>query len=64
MVLEFKVPSMVCDRCADTVKSAIANLDSSAKVNVTLETKAVTVETNASLAAVQEAIADVGHTVA
>lgn len=64
MKLEFKVPSMVCEGCVDTVKKAIAKTDSNAQVNIVLETKAVTVETSSSMEAIQEAIAGSGHTVA
>ena len=66
MKLEFKVPSMVCEGCVDTVKKAIAKIDSSAQVDVVLETKAVTVETGSpeQEKAIHQAIADAGHTIA
>ncbi|MDJ1167986.1 heavy-metal-associated domain-containing protein [Roseofilum sp. BLCC_M154] len=64
MKLEFKVPSMVCEGCVDTVKKAIAKVDSTAQVDVVLETKAVTVETESSAESIQQAIAGAGHTVA
>lgn len=64
MKLEFKVPSMVCEGCVDTVKKAIAKTDSAAQVEVVLETKAVMVDTSSSMEEIQQAIAGVGHTVA
>lgn len=54
---------MVCDGCAKTVTEAIQTVDSGAKVNVVLETKEVSVESQASLDAIKEAIAAKGHTV-
>jgi len=63
MKLEFKVPSMVCEACVSSVEKAIAKADSSAKVDIVLETKAVTVETKSSAEAIQQAIAGAGHTV-
>ncbi|MDJ1175204.1 heavy-metal-associated domain-containing protein [Roseofilum capinflatum] len=64
MKLEFKVPSMVCEACASSVEKAIAKADSNAQVNIVLDTKAVTVETESSAEAIQQAIAGAGHTVA
>ncbi|MDJ1177286.1 heavy-metal-associated domain-containing protein [Roseofilum sp. BLCC_M91] len=64
MKLEFEVPSMVCEGCVDAVKKAIAKADSSAQVNIVLETKAVTVETGSSEQEIHQAITAAGHTVA
>lgn len=63
MTLNFKVPSMVCDKCAETVTQAIQSLDQDAKIDVHVQTKDVTAETNASMEAIREAIAARGHTV-
>ncbi|MGK7903574.1 MAG: heavy-metal-associated domain-containing protein [Hormoscilla sp.] len=63
MTVQFKVPSMVCDGCAETVTKAIQTVDPGAKVNIVLETKEVSVESNASLDAIKEAIAAKDHTV-
>ena len=63
MALELKVPSMVCDGCADTVTKAIKTIDSDAGVNVDLETKAVSVESQASEESIKQAIVATGHTV-
>jgi copper chaperone len=64
MAMQFKVPSIVCDGCADTITKAITELDSGAQVNVNVETKEVSAETSASESAVREAITAKGHTVA
>ena len=63
MTIQLKVPSIVCDGCADTITKAITELDSGAKVNVNVETKEVSTETSASESAVREAITAKGHTV-
>jgi|GEM_PF-5228796 len=55
---------MVCEGCVDTVKKAIAKTDSSAQVNIVLETKAVTVETGSSEQEIHGAVTAAGHTVA
>ncbi|MEM6714557.1 MAG: heavy-metal-associated domain-containing protein [Cyanobacteria bacterium P01_D01_bin.6] len=63
MALQFKVPSIVCDGCAETVTKAIQSLDAGAKVDINVETKDVSAETTASEEAIREAIAAKGHTV-
>ncbi|PSN19864.1 copper chaperone [filamentous cyanobacterium CCP5] len=63
MTLQLKVPSIVCEGCADTITEAIQSLDSSSKVNVNIETKDVSAETSAAESAIREAIAAKGHTV-
>jgi len=63
MTMQFKVPSMKCDGCAEAVTEAIQSLDADAKVDVNVDTKDVAAETTASAAAVREAIAAKGHTV-
>ena len=63
-MIELTVPSMVCEGCVDTVKSAIAKKDSSATVSIDLETKKVAVETDCPAEDIKEAITAAGHTVA
>jgi copper chaperone len=58
-----KVPSIVCDGCADTIIKAITELDAGAKVDVNVETKEVSAQTSASESAVREAITAKGHIV-
>jgi copper chaperone len=64
MTLQFKVPSMKCEGCADAVTEAIQSLDAGAKVEIDVDSKAVAAETDASVEAVREAIAAKGHTMA
>ncbi|HHP7244851.1 MAG TPA: heavy-metal-associated domain-containing protein [Elainellaceae cyanobacterium] len=61
--MQLNVPSIVCDGCADTITKAIHKLDSSASVNVNIETKQVEVDTQADESRIKEAIAAVGHDV-
>ncbi len=63
MSLQLKVPSMVCDGCAEKVTKAIQGLDSEAKVDVDLSTKIVTIEGKSSEDSLKEAITSAGHTV-
>lgn len=63
MTIELKVPSMVCDGCVSTVKDAILTHEPKAKVEIDLDTKQVTVDTEASEASIKQVITAVGHTV-
>ena len=63
MSINLKVPSMVCDGCVDTVKEAIATHEPKAKVDINLNTKQVTVDTEASEASIKQIITAAGHTV-
>ncbi|MGD1860591.1 MAG: heavy-metal-associated domain-containing protein [Leptolyngbyaceae cyanobacterium] len=64
MALQFKVPSMTCEGCAEVVTKAIQSLDANAQVDIDVKTKAVSADTTASAEAVREAIAAKGHTMA
>ncbi|MGJ3246967.1 MAG: heavy-metal-associated domain-containing protein [Elainellaceae cyanobacterium] len=61
--MQLNVPSIVCDGCADTITKAIHTLDSSASVDVNIETKQVEIDTQADERKIKEAIASVGHDV-
>ena len=63
MTLQFKVPSMVCEGCVDTVTKAIKTQDSEATVKISLDDKQVNVETSLSKESVTKAITAAGHTV-
>lgn len=63
MSIQLKVPSIVCEGCADTITKAIAALDADAKVKVDLSAKTVEIETQREEAEIKDAIAAVGHTV-
>ncbi|MGV2828681.1 heavy-metal-associated domain-containing protein [Myxosarcina sp. GI1(2024)] len=61
--INLKVPSMVCQGCVETLSKAIATHEPEAKIDIDLDTKQVTVETEASRASLEQAIVAVGHTV-
>ena len=63
MTINLKVPSMVCNGCVDTVKEAINTHEPKAKVDINLDTKQVTVETEASEESIKQIIKAAGHTV-
>ena len=63
MTMNFKVPSMVCDGCIDTIKDAIITHEPEAKVEIDLNSKLVKVDTEASEESIRQVITAVGHTV-
>ena len=64
MTLEFTVPNMACSACGDTITQAIQAVDPAAAVQADPKTKLVNVETQASEAAIKQAITSAGYTVA
>lgn len=54
---------MVCDGCVTSVKDAITTHEPNAKVEIDLETKQVSVDTEASEASIKQVITAIGHTV-
>jgi copper chaperone len=63
MAVEIKVPSMVCQACANTVTKAIKSLDAEADVQINLDTKTVNIQGKPSETEIKQAITSVGHTV-
>ena len=63
MSINFRVPSMVCDGCVTTIREAITTHEPNAKVEVNLDTKQVTVDTEASEESIKQIITAVGHSV-
>lgn len=63
MSVQLKVPSIVCEGCAETITKAIIALDPDAKVDIDLTSKTAKVEGKPSEAEIKDAIAAVGHTV-
>jgi copper chaperone len=63
MTLQLTVSSMVCDGCVETVTKAVKAIDPAATVQVNLETKSVTIDTQVSETSVKDAITATGHTV-
>ncbi|MFW6358949.1 MAG: heavy-metal-associated domain-containing protein [Chroococcales cyanobacterium] len=64
MAIELKVPSIVCQGCADTITKEIHTHEPNATVNVDVEAKTVSVETEASEESIKQMITAVGHEVA
>lgn len=60
-MVAFKVEGMTCGGCASRVTKAIQSLDSTAKVNVDLRSKTVSVDTRFAPAAVAEAVTAAGY---
>jgi copper chaperone len=63
MTLQLKVPSMACAACSDTITNAVMTVDPSATVQADLKTKQVDIETQASEAAIKNAIEAAGYPV-
>jgi copper chaperone len=61
MAMEIKVPSIVCQGCADTITQEIKTHEPEADVKVDIEGKTVTVDTKASEESVKQMINAVGH---
>lgn len=59
-LVQFHVEEMMCGGCAKSVTKAITNLDNNARVETDPELRTVKVETSASPAAVEKALADAG----
>jgi copper chaperone len=63
MSLQLKVPSIVCEGCAETITKAIKSLDADAQVDVDISAKTVKVEGSQSEDSIKQAITATGHTV-
>lgn len=64
MTLQLTVPNMACSACSDTITKAIQAIDPAATVQADPKTKQVQVDTQATEAAIKQAITDAGYTVA
>lgn len=63
MALKLNVPSIVCDGCAQTITESIHTMEPDAQINVDVQAKTVTIESEASEETIKQAIVAVGHTV-
>ncbi len=63
MALKLKVPSIVCNGCAETITETITTMEPDAKVKVDVKAKTVTVEAAASEETIKQAIVAAGHTI-
>ncbi|MDX2228167.1 MAG: heavy-metal-associated domain-containing protein [Leptolyngbyaceae cyanobacterium bins.349] len=64
MMIQLTVPNMACSACSDTIAKAIKAIDPAATVQADPKTKLVEIETQAPEAAVRDAIATAGYTIA
>ena len=64
MTLQLKVLNMACSACGETITKAIRAVEPTATVQTDPKTKLLSIETQASQAAVKEAIAAAGYSVA
>ncbi|WP_250126546.1 heavy-metal-associated domain-containing protein [Chroococcidiopsis sp. CCMEE 29] len=60
MALQLMVPKLACSSCVKTVTGAVITVDSKATIQADTKTKLVNIETQASKAAIKEAIALAG----
>ncbi|MDJ0846603.1 heavy-metal-associated domain-containing protein [Crocosphaera sp.] len=63
MTITLKVPSIACGACAKTITKAIEGQKPDAKVSIDVDSKMVTVDTDASTEIIKEIITEAGHTV-
>ena len=63
MELEFKVPSMACSACADTISQAVKAVDPAAAIAADPKTKRVEIETTQPEAVIKQAIEAAGYPV-
>ncbi|MBW4631380.1 MAG: heavy-metal-associated domain-containing protein [Iphinoe sp. HA4291-MV1] len=64
MTLQLKVSNMACSACVKTITKAVETIDPAATVQADTNTKLVHIETQASEAAITEAITVAGYTIA
>lgn len=61
MTLQFKVPSMACSACVDTISQAVKAVDPAAAIAADPKTKLVEVETNQPETSIKQAIEAAGY---
>ena len=59
--MKFQIDNMACGGCARSVTKAIQSVDPQAKVDIDLASKAVTVTSSATKAAIAATLEDVGY---
>ena len=63
MSITFKVPSIACEACANTITKAVQSEKPEAIISIDVSTKIVTVETEVSTVTIKKIIEGAGHTV-
>ncbi len=61
MTIQLTVPGMACSTCANNITNAVKSVDAYAIVRTDLQTKVISVETQALETAVQEALVAAGY---
>jgi copper chaperone len=61
-MIEFKVSDMTCGHCASTIAKAVMELDTGAKLDISVAERRVKVDSKVSLEDLREAIAEAGYT--
>ncbi|XTZ12737.1 MAG: heavy-metal-associated domain-containing protein [cyanobacterium endosymbiont of Rhopalodia inflata] len=63
MNFTFKVPSIACEACANTITKAVQNEKPETTISINVSTKIVTVETTLPKENIKKIIEGIGHTV-
>ncbi len=63
MTLQLKVPNMACSACSDTITKAIQAVDPTATVQADTKTKLIEIDTQATEAAIRDAVTTAGYTI-
>ncbi len=63
MTIKLNVSNMACSACGETIRAAIKAIALDAVVQFDVETKLVSIETQASEVAIKDAIATAGYSV-
>ena len=59
--MELKIEGMTCGGCAKSVTKAIQSVDPNARIDTNPDARTVTVETTATLAALQQVLEEAGY---
>jgi copper chaperone len=60
-MIEMKVPDMTCNHCVDTIRKAVEGVDDSARCEVDLDSKSVSVESGLPPSDFVEALEEAGY---
>lgn len=63
MSITFKVPSIACEACANTITKAVQREKPEAIISIDVSAKIVTVETEVSAETIKKIIEEAGHTI-
>lgn len=63
MLLKVKVPNIACDACGQKITESIHTMEPDAQVNVDVNSKTVTVESEASEESIKQVIVAAGYNI-